>query len=140
MINPAGLSVYVKEVLPTGHFWQICVSANALLLLGGYIIRSWVHKRDDMPMSLNKLSIFNMVAFVRHRYDFLNRGFQNTGETVFRFRLFNVGHVQHTLATLLTRRPDRNPWWRFPVKGADQNSSLPKGLTYTLASTISSVA
>ena len=47
-----------------------------------------------MPVSLNSLSISNIVPFVRNRYHFLSWGFQSTGQTVFRFRLLNVRHVR----------------------------------------------
>ena len=135
MIYSAGLLVYVRGVLSTGLFWQIYVPIYLLLILGGYNVRRWMTKPDDMPASLNKLSVLNIVPFVRSRYDFLNWGFQSTGETVFRFRLFNVGHLPCTLAALLTPRSDRNRWWPFPVKAADRRFLRLKGLTYTLEPT-----
>ena len=97
-MHPAGLSVFVLEVPTTGLFWQICVLLILLLLLCDYAVRWWTAKRDDMPASLSSLSISTIVPFVRNRYDFLNRGFQSTGETLFRFRLLNV---RHTLPTSL---------------------------------------
>jgi sterol 14-demethylase len=119
-MHPAGLSVFVREVLTTGLFWQICVLVIILLLVCEYAVRWWTAKTDDMPTSLNGLSISTIVPFVRNRYDFLNWGFQNTGETVFRFRLFTVRHFLSALITLLTRWFHRNQWWPFPVKAADQ--------------------
>jgi len=92
-MHPAGLSVFVQDVLTTGLFWQVCVLVIILLLLCEYAVRWWTAKRDDMPVSLNSLSISTIVPFVSNRYDFLNWGFQSTGETVFRFRLLNVRHV-----------------------------------------------
>lgn len=93
---PAGLTVFVREVLTLGLFWQICVLVILLLLLCEYVLCWWSAKRSDMPVLLNGLSISNILPFVRNRYDFLNWGFQSTGETVFRFRLLNVRvrHVQ----------------------------------------------
>jgi len=92
-MHSAGLSVFVRDVLTTGLFWQICVLVIISLLLCEYAVRWWTTKRDDMPASLNSLSISTIVPFVSNRYDFLNWGFQSTGETVFRFRLLNVRHV-----------------------------------------------
>lgn len=89
-MHPAGLLVFVREVLTKGLFWQICVLVILLLLLCEYAVRWWTIKRDDTPATLNSLSISNIIPFVRNRYDFLNWGFQSTGETVFRFRLLNV--------------------------------------------------
>jgi hypothetical protein len=110
-----------------------------LLLLCEYAVHRWTTKRDDMPSSLNSLSISNIVPFVRNRYDFLNWGFQSTGETVFQFRLLTVRHVQCTPVTLLTRRFNRNQWWPFPVKAADQRFWRLRVSTYTLASRTCSV-
>ena len=112
--------MFVREVLTTGLFWQICVLLILLLLLCEYAVRWWTTKWDDMPTALNSLSISTIVPFVRNRYDFLNWGFQSTRETVFRFRLLNVRHALYTLITLLTRWLHRNRWWQFPVKAADQ--------------------
>lgn len=131
MVYSAGLSVYVREVLSTGIFWQIYVPIYLLLLLGVYNARRWMTKPDDMPAPLIKLSILNIVPFVRSRYDFLNWGFQSTGKTVFRFRLFNVGHLPCTLAALLKPCSDRNGWWPFLVKAEDRRFLRLKGLTYT---------
>ena len=95
-MHPAGLSVFVQEVLTTGLFWQICFLLILLLLVREYAVHWWTTRRGDMPASLSSLSISTIVPFVRNRYDFLNRGFQNTGETVFRFRLLNVRHILRT--------------------------------------------
>ena len=119
-MHPAGLSVFVQEVLTTRLFWQICVLVILLLLLCEYALLWWTAKRGDMPTSLNSLSISTIIPFVRDRYDFLNWGFQNTGETVFRFRLLNVRHFLRTLFVLLTRWFNRNQWWLFPVKAPGQ--------------------
>jgi len=73
-----------------------------------------------MPTSLNSLPISTVVPFVRNRYDFLNRGFHSTGETVFQFRLLNVRHSPRALSALLTCWFHRNQWWQFPVKVAGQ--------------------
>ena len=102
-MHSAGLSVFVRDVLTTGLFWQICVLVILLLLLCEYAVRWWTPKRDDMPTSLRSLSIFTIIPFVRNRYDFLNWGFQSTGETVFRFRLLNVRHVPYPSITLFKR-------------------------------------
>ena len=133
---PAGLSVFAREVLTTGLFWQICVLVILLLLLCEYAVRWWTAKRDDMPTSLNSLSISTIVPFVRNRYDFLTWGFQCTGETVFRFRLLTVRHISHALIMLLTRWFHRNQWWPFLVKAPDQRSLRPRVLIFTLASKI----
>lgn len=119
-MHPAGLSVFVRDVLTTGLFWQICVLVILLLLLCEYAVRWWTTKRDDMPTNLKSLSISTIVPFIRNRYDFLYWGFQSTGETVFRFRLLNVRHIPCTLITLLTRPFHRNQWWQFPAKMPDQ--------------------
>ena len=92
-MHPTGLSVFVRDVLTTGLFWQICVLFILLLLPCQYAVRWWTTNKDDMPASLNSLSISTIAPFVRNRYDFLNRGFQSTGEAVFRFRLLNVRHI-----------------------------------------------
>ena len=119
-MNPAGLSVFIREVLTTGLFWQICVLVILLLLLCEYAVRWWTTNGADMPTPLNSLSISNIVPFVRNRYDFLNWGFQKTGETVFGFRLLNVRYLQGAQVTLLTRCFNRNKWWLSPAKAADQ--------------------
>ena len=119
-MHPIGLTVFAQEVLTPGLFWEICVLVILLLVLFEYAVHWWTTQRGDMPMSLNSLSISNIVPFVRNRYDFLNWGFQSTGETVFRFRLLNVRHVQCAFLTLLTRYPNRSQWSPFPVKAADQ--------------------
>ena len=93
-MHPAGLLVFVQEVLTTGLLWQICAFV-ALLLLCEHAIRWWTTSKGDMPTSLNSLPISTIVPFVRNRYDFLNWGFQNTGETVFQFQLLNVRHISH---------------------------------------------
>lgn len=136
MIYSAGLLVYVREVLSTGLFWQIYVPAYLLLLLGWYTIRRWMIKPDDMPAPLNKLSILSIVPFVRSRYDFLNWGFQSTGQTVFRFRLLDVGPLLRLLVILLKCCSIRNRWWQFSAKAAGLRFSRLKGSTYTLGSTI----
>lgn len=119
-MNAAGLSVFVREVLPTGLFWQICVLVIILLLVCEYAVRWWTTKEDDMPVLSSGLSISTIGPFVRNRYDFLNWGFQRTGETVFRFRLLNVHHFLCALITLLTRQFHRNQWWPFQAKAADR--------------------
>lgn len=95
-MHPVGLSVFVREVLTTGRFWQIGVLLILLLVACEYAVRWWTTKRDDTPVSLNSLSISTIAPFVRNRYDFLNWGFQSTGESVFRFRLLNVHHILST--------------------------------------------
>jgi len=96
-MHPAGLSVFVREVLTAGLFWLICALVIILPLLYQCAVRWWATKGDDMPTSLDSLSISTIVPFVRNRYDFLNWGFQSTGETVFRFRLLNVRHLPPTV-------------------------------------------
>ena len=96
-MHPAGLSVFVREVLTARLFWLICALVILSLLLYERAIRWWTTKGDDMPTSLDSLSISTIVPFVRNRYDFLNWGFQSTGETVFRFRLLNVRHFPPVL-------------------------------------------
>ena len=96
-MHPGGLSVFVREVLTTGLFWQTCVLVILSLFLCAHIGLWWATKGDDMPTPLNSLSISTIIPFVRNRYDFLNWGFQSTGETVFRFRLLNVRHFLRTL-------------------------------------------
>ena len=49
-----------------------------------------------MPASLGSFSVSTIVPFVRNRYDFLNWGFQTTGESVFQFRLLNVRRILST--------------------------------------------
>lgn len=94
-MHPAGLLVFVREVLTTGLFWQIAILLIIFLFLCEYVVHWWTTKGDDIPASLNSLSISTLVPFVRNRYDFLNWGFQSTGETVFQFRLLNVRHTMH---------------------------------------------
>jgi len=96
-MHPAGLSVFVREVLTPGLLWLICALAILSLLLYECAVRWWAIGGADMPTSLNSLSISTIVPFVRNRYDFLNRGFQSTGETVFRFRLLNVRRSPRTV-------------------------------------------
>jgi len=96
-MHPAGLSVFVREVLTAGLFWLICALVILSLLLHECIVRWWATKGDDVPTSLNSLSISTIVPFVRNRHDFLNWGFRSTGETVFRFRLLNVRRFPRTL-------------------------------------------
>jgi len=95
-MHPAGLLVFVREVFTTRLFWQICVLFIPLLFLCDYAVLWWTAKRDNTPASLGSLSISTIVPFVRNRYDFLNWGFQTTGEPVFQFRLLNVRHVLST--------------------------------------------
>jgi hypothetical protein len=95
-MHPAGLSVFVREVLATGLFWQIGVVLILFLFVCEHVVRWWTAKGDDIPASLNSLSISTIIPFVRNRYDFLNRGFQSTGETVFQFRLLTVRHIHRT--------------------------------------------
>ena len=89
--------MFLREVITAGLFWLICALAILLLLLYECAVRWWVTKGDDIPTSLKTLPIFTIVPFVRNRYDFLNWGFQSTGETVFRFRLLNVRRSPRTV-------------------------------------------
>ena len=117
MIYLAGLWVFVREVISAQIFWQTCFLVPPLLLLCGYVVYRWQTNEGELPMPLNTSSISTIVPFVRRRYDFLNGGFQSTGETTFKFRLLEVGHVSSAFLTPLTWHSYRNELW-WPLEKA----------------------
>ena len=99
-----------------GLVWQLCVLVILLLLLCEHVDCWWTTKRGDIPVSLNSLSVSNIVPFVRNHYEFLNFGFQSTGETLFWFQPLNVRHVRSpSLMSFLHINLNRNKWCPFLV-------------------------
>jgi sterol 14-demethylase len=67
------------------HFTvAVCVLAIILAVCSQY------REKDDAPVHLPGHALLDIYPFFRRRYDFLNWGFQATGQSVFQFRLLRV--------------------------------------------------
>ena len=84
-----GLQSATTAFLSAGFATQFTVAVIAFLSI--IFITSALQKESvDAPKFLPGYSIFHIVPFFRQRHDFLNWGFQATGQNVFQFKLLLV--------------------------------------------------
>jgi hypothetical protein len=77
------------------HFVAALAIVFILLGLVGAALRSpscpLFEDKDRYPVALPRSSISTAWPFFCRRFDFLNAGFQSTGQSLFKFKLFKVG-------------------------------------------------
>ena len=83
-----GLQSAATAFLSSGFAVQIAVAVIIFLVIISVIS---VSQEDvDAPRSLPGNSLFHITSFFHKRYDFLNWGFQATGQNIFQFSLLRV--------------------------------------------------
>ncbi|KJA23068.1 hypothetical protein HYPSUDRAFT_138141 [Hypholoma sublateritium FD-334 SS-4] len=81
-----GLQSAATAFLSAGFATQFTLAVIAFLAI--VLITSSLQKEGpDAPKFLPGFSLFHIIPFFRQRYDFLNWGFQATGQNVFQFQL-----------------------------------------------------
>ena len=86
-----GLQSAADAFLSAGFAIQFAVALVALVII--LLVSSAQEDKDDAPVTLPGLSIFAVYPFFRQRFDFLNRGFFETGQSVFQFNLLRVRSI-----------------------------------------------
>lgn len=84
-----GLQAAAKAFLSAGVGTQIAIAILALVIIL-LALPSGQEDKDDAPVTLPGCPMFAIYPFFRHRFDFLNRGFLETGQSVFQFSLLRV--------------------------------------------------
>jgi hypothetical protein len=86
-----GLQSAADAFLSAGFATHLTIAAVALFLILFISSAAAAQKdKDDAPVTLPGSSLLAIYPFFRQRYDFLNRGFRLTGQSVFQFQLLNV--------------------------------------------------
>jgi len=97
-----GLQSAAKAFLSAGLTTHFIIATLALFLIF-FIYSEAQQDKDDAPVTLPGSSIFAIYPFFRQRFDFLNRGFYLTGQSIFQFNLFAVraftGYFQPLILT-----------------------------------------
>ena len=83
-----GLQSAATAFLSSGFAIQLAIAVVVLLVI--ISVTSASQEDVDAPKSLPGYSLFHITSFFRKRYDFINWGFQATGQTVFQFNLLRV--------------------------------------------------
>ncbi len=90
-----GLHCAATAFLSAGFATQFTLAVIAFLAI--VLITSSLQKEGaDAPKFLPGFSLFHIIPFFRQRYDFLNWGFQATGQNVFQFQLLKVCPISMT--------------------------------------------
>lgn len=90
-----GLQSAATAFLSAGFATQFTLAVIAFLAI--VLITSSLQKEGpDAPKFLPGFSLFHIIPFFRQRYDFLNWGFQATGQNVFQFQLLKVCPISMT--------------------------------------------
>jgi sterol 14-demethylase len=84
-----GLHTAASAFLSAGFATQFTVAVVICLVIV-LITASLQEDGVEVPKSLPGLPFLSIVPFFRQRYDFLNWGFQITGQSTFQFQLMNV--------------------------------------------------
>jgi hypothetical protein len=84
-----GMQLAATAFLSSGFAIQFAVAVLVFLVIISFIPAS--QEDVDAPKSLPGNSLFHITSFFRKRYDFLNWGFQATGQNIFQFNLLRVG-------------------------------------------------
>lgn len=87
-----GLQAASIALLSAGFATQATIAVVLLILI---ILVASSHSEDasrkeDAPVSLPVHSVLAITPFFRRRFDFLNWGFQVTGQSMFQFKLLQV--------------------------------------------------
>jgi hypothetical protein len=87
-----GLGAAAQAFLSAGFAVQFAVALVALVIILGASssLLQDDKDKDDAPTTLPGLSVFAIYPFFRQRFDFLNRAFYETGQSVFQFHLLRV--------------------------------------------------
>ena len=83
-----GLQLAAAAFLSSGFAIQFAIAAVVFLVI--ISVTSASHEDVDTPKSLPGYTLFHITSFFRKRYDFLNWGFQVTGQNIFQFNLLRV--------------------------------------------------
>lgn len=83
-----GLQLAATAFLSSGFAIQFAVAVVVFLVI--ISVTSASQEDVDAPKSLPGYSLFHITSFFRKRYDFLNWGFQATGQNIFQFNLLRV--------------------------------------------------
>ena len=87
-----GLGAAAQAFLSAGFAFHFVVALVALVIILG-VSSSLLQDdkdKDDAPTPIPGLSLFAIYPFFRQRFDFLNRAFHETGQSVFQFYLLRV--------------------------------------------------
>ncbi|KAF8737882.1 hypothetical protein AX14_012256 [Amanita brunnescens Koide BX004] len=82
-----GLHAAATAFLSSGFSIQFAVAVFLLLVI--VVLISQDKSEPDDPVCLPCWSLFNIMPFFRKRYDFLNWGFEATGQDIYQFKLLN---------------------------------------------------
>jgi hypothetical protein len=96
-----GLQSAVDAFLSAGMVIQLAIAVFALFLVL-YLSSTTQKDKDDAPVTLPGGSVFSIYPFFRQRFDFLNRGFRITGQSVFQFNLLGVCPLLTCVRSLVT--------------------------------------
>lgn len=93
-----GLHAAATAFLSADFSFQFTVAV--LLLLVIIFLISQEKSEPDDPAFLPCWSLFTIMPFFRKRYDFLNWGFEATGQSVYQFKLLNVSNLRRSLSAV----------------------------------------
>ena len=93
-----GLQLGATAFLSSGFAIQFAVAVVVFLVI--ISVTSTSQEVVDAPRSLPGYSLFHITSFFRKRYEFLNWGFQATGQNIFQFNLLRVRLYQFTLGNI----------------------------------------
>ncbi|KZT03813.1 cytochrome P450 [Laetiporus sulphureus 93-53] len=88
MIHPLGLFVFLTAWVPEPLAIKLALavpSAAILLFFSALLTRT--EDSGDVPVRLSVCPLFSIAPFFRRRFDFLKRGFEVTGESIYQFKL-----------------------------------------------------
>jgi hypothetical protein len=86
-----GLQSAADAFLSAGFATHLTIAAVALFLILFISSAAAAQKdKDDAPVTLPGSSLLAIYSFFRQWYDFLNRGFRLTGQSVYQFQLLKV--------------------------------------------------
>lgn len=83
-----GLHAAATAFLSAGFSVQFAAAVVIVLVIVFFI--SLEKPEPDDPVYLPCWSLFTIMPFFRKRYDFLNWGFEATGQSIYQFKLLNV--------------------------------------------------
>lgn len=96
----AGFLVFLSTFLPE-RTAAIVACMLPITVFAVWLFMTMTHEiEDDLPAILPEFPLWNISPFFRRRFDFLQRGHDLTGESIYQFKLLKVKHISAVLVLL----------------------------------------
>lgn len=89
----AGFLVFLSTFMPERTAVIVACMLSVVMFVIWLLMISTRKIEDDLPATLPECPLWNISPFFRRRFDFLQRGHNLTGESIYQFKLLKVKYI-----------------------------------------------